>query len=269
MQLCRFPVTGEEGPLQGVLAHRAGRPGPFYFLNPNPFPNPKPPLLPIVEPHIAALDKTKKFGDILTQYLKLNFNIDTTFPDRDSTAIFNFYDDKTDSQQPQMTQTAPQEEHTIDTTMDETDAATCSEIRQKRRISDGMEDSKLLMDNKYATYVKLYRNYEDSSPIPDNPTKDWFAKELDKDQDNDKGLKLFTQDLDHQTVEEMLRRRRALFLHTKINLFPGGTDRPTRHILSTQSFQSQHLYQELSSPEQLNSQPPAEHKKAKTSHPVY
>ncbi|KAF2343519.1 hypothetical protein FHG87_025725, partial [Trinorchestia longiramus] len=155
----------------------------------------------IMEAHIAALGKTKKFGDILTQSLKLNFNIDTTFPDRDSTAIFNFYYDRTDSQQPQTTQTAPQEEHTIeqtiDTAMDETDTATYTEIRQKRRISDGIEDSKLLMDNKYSTYVKLHGNYEDSSPIPDNPTKDWFANELDKDQDNDKGLKLFTQDLDH------------------------------------------------------------------------
>ncbi|KAF2356776.1 hypothetical protein FHG87_012466 [Trinorchestia longiramus] len=110
----------------------------------------------------SSIRQNKKFGDILTESLKLNFNIDTTFLDRDSTAIFSFYYDKTDSQQPQMTQTAPQEEHTIDqtidTAMDETDAATYTEIRQKRRMSDGMEDSKLLMDNKYTTYVKLYRN---------------------------------------------------------------------------------------------------------------
>ncbi|KAF2365356.1 hypothetical protein FHG87_003882 [Trinorchestia longiramus] len=178
----------------------------------------------IIEAHVAALDITKKFGKILTQSPKPNFNFDTTFPNRDSTAIFNFYYDKINSQQLQMTQTAPQEEHTIDQTidteMDETDVATYTEIRQKRRISDGMEDSKLLMDNKYTTYVKLYRNYEDSSPIPDNPTKNWFANELDKDQDNDKGLKLFTQDLDHQPVVETLRRRKALFLHTKINIIP-------------------------------------------------
>ncbi|KAF2360494.1 Reverse transcriptase domain [Trinorchestia longiramus] len=167
----------------------------------------------IKEAHIATLDKTKKFGDIPTESLKLSFNIDTTFPDRDSTAIFNFYYDKTDSQQPQMTQTAPQEEHTIDQTidteMDEADTATYTEIRQKRRISDGMEDSKLIMDNKYTVYVKLYKNYDDSSPISDNPTKDWFPNELDKDQDNDRVLKLFTQDLDHQPVVEMLRRRRV------------------------------------------------------------
>ncbi|KAF2351659.1 hypothetical protein FHG87_017586 [Trinorchestia longiramus] len=98
----------------------------------------------IIEAHIAALDKTKKFGDILTQSLKLNFNIDTTFPDRDSTDIFNFYYDRTDSQQPETTQTAPQEEQTIeqtiDTEMDEIDTAAYTEIRQKRRISDEMDD---------------------------------------------------------------------------------------------------------------------------------
>ncbi|KAF2366604.1 hypothetical protein FHG87_002639 [Trinorchestia longiramus] len=122
-----------------------------------------------IEAHIAALNKTKTFGDILSHSLKIYFDIDTTFPDRNSTSIFNFYYDKTDTQQPQTTQTAPQEEHTvdqtIDTAMDETNATTYTEIRQKRRISDGIEDSILLMDNKYTTYFKLYRNYVGNSPI--------------------------------------------------------------------------------------------------------
>ncbi|KAF2352364.1 hypothetical protein FHG87_016878 [Trinorchestia longiramus] len=48
----------------------------------------------------SSIRQNKKFGDILTQSLKLNFNIDTTFPDRDSTAIFNFYFDRTDSRNP-------------------------------------------------------------------------------------------------------------------------------------------------------------------------
>ncbi|KAF2344270.1 hypothetical protein FHG87_024974 [Trinorchestia longiramus] len=117
--------------------------------NPN-VPNPKPlttllpltlPSTPVIlsRPHTrsthGSIRQNKKFGDILSQSLKLNFNIDTTFPDRDSTAILNFYYDKTDSQQSQTTQTAPQEEHTmnqkIDTAMDETEAATYTEIRQK------------------------------------------------------------------------------------------------------------------------------------------
>ncbi|KAF2357353.1 hypothetical protein FHG87_011887 [Trinorchestia longiramus] len=141
----------------------------------------------MIEAHIAALDKTKNLVTYTISKTKLQYR--HYILDRDSTAIFNFDYDKTDSQQPEMTQTAPQEEHTIDQTidkaMDETDAATYTEIRQKRRISDGKEYSKLLMDNKYTTYIKLYRNFEASSSIPDNPTKDWFAKELDKDQDDD------------------------------------------------------------------------------------
>ncbi|KAF2344706.1 hypothetical protein FHG87_024537 [Trinorchestia longiramus] len=55
----------------------------------------------IFEAHIAALDKTQKSGNILSKSLKTNFDIDTTFPDRDSAAIFNFYYDKTGTQQPQ------------------------------------------------------------------------------------------------------------------------------------------------------------------------
>ncbi|KAF2361546.1 hypothetical protein FHG87_007698 [Trinorchestia longiramus] len=54
----------------------------------------------ILEAHIAALDKTQKFRDILSTSLETNFDIDTTFPDRDSAAIFNFYYDKTGTQQP-------------------------------------------------------------------------------------------------------------------------------------------------------------------------
>ncbi|KAF2350210.1 hypothetical protein FHG87_019034 [Trinorchestia longiramus] len=255
--------------LLGVLAHRAGRPGPLSFLNPNPLLNPVPPLLqppslnltlmyltqnlsppcyphpflqPLLSPHInkpnthrthgphtrstthSRTKQNKKISDILSLSLKLNFNVDTTFPDRDSTAIFNFYYDKTDTQQPQTTQTAPKEEHTmdqtIDTALDETDVATYTEIRQKRQISDGMEDYELLMDNKYTTYVKLHRNYEDSSLIPDNPTKDWFANELDKDHDSDKGPKLFTQNLDHQPVIQFLGEVGLCFSAPRLTQYP-------------------------------------------------
>ncbi|KAF2353706.1 hypothetical protein FHG87_015535 [Trinorchestia longiramus] len=63
----------------------------------------------ILEAHIAALDKTQKFGDILSKSLKTNFDIDTTFPDRDSAAIYNFYYDKTGIQQPHTKQALSQE----------------------------------------------------------------------------------------------------------------------------------------------------------------
>ncbi|KAF2343239.1 hypothetical protein FHG87_026005 [Trinorchestia longiramus] len=63
----------------------------------------------ILEAHIAALDKTQKFGDIFSKSLKTNFDIDTTFSDRDSAAIFNFYYDKTGTQQLHTKQTLSQE----------------------------------------------------------------------------------------------------------------------------------------------------------------
>ncbi|KAF2369110.1 hypothetical protein FHG87_000118 [Trinorchestia longiramus] len=65
----------------------------------------------------------------------------------------------------------------------------------------------------YKNYTKTM-NYAGSSPIPKTPTMEWFADELDKDKDNDQGLKLFTQNLKHQP-----------------ELFPGDTDHPPSHTL--------------------------------------
>ncbi|KAF2368545.1 hypothetical protein FHG87_000691 [Trinorchestia longiramus] len=43
----------------------------------------------VIEPHIASLAQTESYGSILSKSLKRNFNIDTSFPDRDSQKIFN------------------------------------------------------------------------------------------------------------------------------------------------------------------------------------
>ena len=48
----------------------------------------------ILEAHIATLTGKKRFGDTLSESLKLNYNIDTKFPDRDSQEILNIYFDK-------------------------------------------------------------------------------------------------------------------------------------------------------------------------------
>ena len=45
----------------------------------------------ILEAHIASLHCPQQYGKILSQSLKDNFDIDATFPDRDSGKIFNFY----------------------------------------------------------------------------------------------------------------------------------------------------------------------------------
>jgi len=45
----------------------------------------------ILEAHIASLGGAGKFNHLLQDSLKLNFNIDAKFPDRDSQKIFNIY----------------------------------------------------------------------------------------------------------------------------------------------------------------------------------
>ncbi|KAF2343612.1 hypothetical protein FHG87_025632 [Trinorchestia longiramus] len=123
----------------------------------------------ILEAHIAALDKTQKFGEILSKSLKANFDIDTTFPDRDSSASFNFYYEKTDAQQPHTNQTLsqetqkshepskpqeplkPQEQQSLsslDISMDYNPQEP-HVPSNKRRISDEIENSTVLIDNKY------------------------------------------------------------------------------------------------------------------------
>ena len=45
----------------------------------------------ILDAHIASLAGQERYSDILSKSLKLNYNTDTKFPDRDSAAIFNMY----------------------------------------------------------------------------------------------------------------------------------------------------------------------------------
>ena len=50
----------------------------------------------ILEAHIAALSGRQRFGDLLSESLRLYFNIDVKFPDRNSQDIFNIYRDRID-----------------------------------------------------------------------------------------------------------------------------------------------------------------------------
>ncbi|KAF2358741.1 hypothetical protein FHG87_010506 [Trinorchestia longiramus] len=54
----------------------------------------------VIEAHIASLAKTESYGTILSKSLKRNFNIDTSFPDRDSQKIFNLFINPTPDPQP-------------------------------------------------------------------------------------------------------------------------------------------------------------------------
>ncbi|KAF2354195.1 hypothetical protein FHG87_015050 [Trinorchestia longiramus] len=45
----------------------------------------------VIEAHIASLAKSESYESILSKSLKRNFNIDTSFPDKDSQKIFNLF----------------------------------------------------------------------------------------------------------------------------------------------------------------------------------
>ena len=51
----------------------------------------------ILEAHIATLTGKRRFGETLSESLKLNYDIDAKFPDRDSQEILNIYLDRSDT----------------------------------------------------------------------------------------------------------------------------------------------------------------------------
>ena len=80
----------------------------------------------ILEAHISTLTGKKRFGETLSESLKLNYDIDAKFPDRDSQEILNIYFDKTDQ---------PMDTDLITTTDsdDETNAKTKAKKAKKRQ----------------------------------------------------------------------------------------------------------------------------------------
>ncbi|KAF2349395.1 hypothetical protein FHG87_019847, partial [Trinorchestia longiramus] len=72
----------------------------------------------VIEAHIASLAKTESYGTILSKSLKRNFNIDTSFPDRDSQKIFNLFINPTPESEPASTATPNANTETILTHQD-------------------------------------------------------------------------------------------------------------------------------------------------------
>ena len=68
----------------------------------------------ILEAHIESLADKQKYSDILSKSLKLNYNIDAKFPDRDYAAIFNMYINRGNS----TTEPPTQQQHQFDLTQD-------------------------------------------------------------------------------------------------------------------------------------------------------
>ncbi|KAF2345056.1 hypothetical protein FHG87_024187 [Trinorchestia longiramus] len=72
----------------------------------------------VIEAHIASLAKTESYGTILSKSLKRNFNIDTSFPDRDSQKIFNLFINPTPDPEPAPIATPNTNTETISTHQD-------------------------------------------------------------------------------------------------------------------------------------------------------
>ncbi|KAF2348425.1 hypothetical protein FHG87_020820 [Trinorchestia longiramus] len=72
----------------------------------------------VIEAHITSLAKTESYGTILSKSLKRNFNIDTSFLDRDSQKIFNLFINPTPDPEPASIATPNTNTETISTRQD-------------------------------------------------------------------------------------------------------------------------------------------------------
>ena len=203
----------------------------------------------IIEAHVASLGQGGNFGNILSTSLKLNFNIDTKFPDRNSAQIFNFYinqptsDDRphpdltddetttafTHASQPE-TDTAhttdsegltepqhhllPQDMETDDPSLDPSDETTDRQTL-KRKIASPTSNPPSFEE----LVLQVVCSEEDPSPIPLHPPKEWYLSELNKDQ---YGIKLISRH-DPTALTELIYSGRYDLRRTKIRPIPHET----------------------------------------------
>jgi hypothetical protein len=115
-----------------------------------------------MEVHIANLAGHRNYSDILSESLKLNFDIDTKFPDRDSQKIFNIYFDPT-----------PPTDKSTPTTNNE--ASFGAIIREAFPDIDGIDDFRKEVKNPI-------------SPLPTDPELSALTIDTDKDSDLDSNV---------------------------------------------------------------------------------
>ena len=155
----------------------------------------------ILEAHIATLTG-RPFGKTLSDSLKLNFDIDAKFPDRDSQEIFNLYlGDKL------QTQTDPRTEPLTDPL---SEAASFEPTTDPPPLTDDDNEDDDQMDTdsgaipkhkRKASFspqpttgadVRLFKSDEDPTTIPTNITKKYIIDELEDI--GGYGLKLYVKD---------------------------------------------------------------------------
>ncbi|KAF2346642.1 hypothetical protein FHG87_022603 [Trinorchestia longiramus] len=160
----------------------------------------------VIEAHIASLAKTESYGTILSKSLKRNFNIDTSFPDRDSQKIFNLFINPTPESEPASTATPNTNTETIlthqdmeteseqsstetndtqDQNSDDTETEQPWETRTKKKTTKKRKKScsprgKQLTPDTYELEAALVKSATQHTPIPTDPTNDWIINELAK-----------------------------------------------------------------------------------------
>ena len=179
----------------------------------------------ILEAHIATLTG-RPFGKTLSDSLKLNFDIDTKFPDRDSQEIFNLYlgdnsqprsDTRTDPRTIPRTdprtipRTDPRTSSRTDLRFDpQTDPPSLEPTIDLPATTDDDDEDDDVMDTdtgaipkqkRKASFspqtitgadVRLYKSDQDPTPIPTTLTAKYIIDELENT--GDYGLKLFVKD---------------------------------------------------------------------------
>ena len=198
----------------------------------------------ILEAHIASLSRQEGFGAILSKSLKANYDIDATFPDRDSAKIFNFFYNKTETKTPD-TDFTPETEFIDDDDLRRSslnltqpqqddnnrknDPPTPKSIthyedrdpRKRKNIDDQYKESFITgpgLDEPIP--IKLFRSSKDKVEIPPDPPNLWYAEELRK---KDYGLKLSVKDADSTKIMDYLKRDRLKIHQPLINIIPHDT----------------------------------------------
>ncbi|KAF2345558.1 hypothetical protein FHG87_023686 [Trinorchestia longiramus] len=160
----------------------------------------------VIETHITSLAKTESYGTILSKSLKRNFNIDTSFPDRDFQNIFNLFINPTPDPEPapiatpntntetisthqdmelESEQSSTETNDTQDQNSDNTEPEQPWETRTKKKNTKKRKKAcsppdKQPTPDTYELEATLVKSATQHPPIPTHPTNDWIITELAK-----------------------------------------------------------------------------------------
>jgi len=180
----------------------------------------------ILEAHVACMTGQGRFGQVLSDSLKLNYDIDTKFPDRDSQKIFNMYMDSKTTPTPYNSTDENYSSTSSDSDMETEQAIappptdksvrpkttktkpkspkkTTQTAKQKRKATSPATTTAPDSDSTRSQtaphpQMTFLRSDKDNSEIPSNPNNDWFISQLR--QKGDYGLKLMTTNCNPKTV---------------------------------------------------------------------